>query len=733
MEARREDGHEIVGHNHRGDHRLARLEIRGQADGAPWLVAAREVPLVYHCEVADGRERVHPIRHLLSADLVEGGNEGGKGRVGHEARPPGLRRIRHVVAGDVRCVELLDVVCVGHPIGRGRVEEAVAGNAAVTDGAARILEDDPIQEPLGSKSNVLSGVAVPVVHHDFAGLLPVQDVVHRYAPSRAAGIRPERPEPRPGLRALAAVGADPRRVPPRHANTIQIVVVRARGLDADPIRDGAGRARRVVQDVVPGGHRGVECLGHLVQRRGLAGQGIRHVVVVLLLPMLQGEVAHRAVVGRGEVARTVAPRLLQRLELAVLGQQAAPHRAELRYINLLAIWEDAVEVREAEVSGSEGNNRAHDHVYEIAGEVKRMGCVDHAEDCVLVAVGRGPHVALDVLLRKRELPRRHARRRQLLVAPLDRRNAIGPLVHLGRGVRLVLAAGEGLSNLPVRRTAVDHALPTLDQGQAVVQCADILALRREEALDHDAVAHALCDDAARHAARRLDDDWLDALQTFGHQGLPRIRHTGIPQADLVVVPPNGQPTGEGILCDVPAKHIRACGGCASRRSAGGKRLRCGSLCPRDAGRGDYSGRRLVVVVVIVELRSLRRCGRRRRQPRPSILGRPSGGRSGRSSVLGSHCLHSAALVLGLSRRPRALALRRCLRLLWNCGRRLPQVRLRPRRTAAGLGRRPTGAAASARRRSLDESDHLLAVGGLLARAAAHRALQRKKGLFLQGR
>mmetsp|Transcript_28826 Transcript_28826/g.83450 ORF Transcript_28826/g.83450 Transcript_28826/m.83450 type:complete len:734 (+) Transcript_28826:505-2706(+) len=733
MEARREDGHEIVGHNHRGDHRLARLEIRGQADGAPWLVAAREVPLVYHCEVADGRERVHPIRHLLSADLVEGGNEGGKGRVGHEARPPRLGRLGHVVALDVRRIELIHIIGVRHAVWRRCVLEAIAKHTAVADGAGRILHHDAVQEALGTETYILRRAAIAVVHRDLARFLAVQNVIHGDAPRRPARVGAERAELRTGLRALAAIRANPRRVLPRHAVAMQIVVILAWRHDPDPIRDGARRARGIVQDVVPGGHRGVECLGHLVQRRGLAGQGIRHVVVVLLLPMLQGEVAHRAVVGRGEVARTVAPRLLQRLELAVLGQQAAPHRAELRYINLLAIWEDAVEVREAEVSGSEGNNRAHDHVYEIAGEVKRMGCVDHAEDCVLVAVGRGPHVALDVLLRKRELPRRHARRRQLLVAPLDRRNAIGPLVHLGRGVRLVLAAGEGLSNLPVRRTAVDHALPTLDQGQAVVQCADILALRREEALDHDAVAHALCDDAARHAARRLDDDWLDALQTFGHQGLPRIRHTGIPQADLVVVPPNGQPTGEGILCDVPAKHIRACGGCASRRSAGGKRLRCGSLCPRDAGRGDYSGRRLVVVVVIVELRSLRRCGRRRRQPRPSILGRPSGGRSGRSSVLGSHCLHSAALVLGLSRRPRALALRRCLRLLWNCGRRLPQVRLRPRRTAAGLGRRPTGAAASARRRSLDESDHLLAVGGLLARAAAHRALQRKKGLFLQGR
>mmetsp|Transcript_49541 Transcript_49541/g.142596 ORF Transcript_49541/g.142596 Transcript_49541/m.142596 type:complete len:234 (+) Transcript_49541:332-1033(+) len=232
---RRKDLPEIVGHDHGSDHRLAGLKVRIETYRAPGLAAPGVLPLVHSAEVADGGEGIHPVRHLLGADLVVGRHECGEGRVSHKACPPRHRLIGDVRAHDVGSIELLHVKRISQAEGRGRVAEAVPGDAAVADRSGGVLAHDSVQKPLCAEAEALVDVALPVVHLHVVRLLAVEGVVHGDAPGRAARVGAEGAEGGARLRAGAACGADPRRVLPGDAWAIQLLGVRARRLNADPV------------------------------------------------------------------------------------------------------------------------------------------------------------------------------------------------------------------------------------------------------------------------------------------------------------------------------------------------------------------------------------------------------------------------------------------------------------------------------------------------------------------
>mmetsp|Transcript_42336 Transcript_42336/g.112014 ORF Transcript_42336/g.112014 Transcript_42336/m.112014 type:complete len:446 (-) Transcript_42336:1036-2373(-) len=318
-------GTEGAGHDHGGDDGLARLEVGGEADLADGLPAGLEVRHVHLREVADGREGVHPLAHLICRDLVVGRDERREGRIRHETGPPALRRVGHVAAVQVRGVVGLGVERVGELVGAARGVHARVADAAVARRVGLVLDHDPVEVVLRAEPDAGVLEARPVEHLHLGGLLAEQGVVHGDAPGGPARVGAVGAELRPRLGALAPLRTNVGGVGPGHSVAVQRVVVRARSLHAHPVGHAARRARGVVEDVVARGDRRLEGVHQLQLSALQAVQVGGKVVIKAHLPVPNHKVPERAIVRGGEVARAVAPRLLLGLVLPALRQQASPH------------------------------------------------------------------------------------------------------------------------------------------------------------------------------------------------------------------------------------------------------------------------------------------------------------------------------------------------------------------------------------------------------------------------
>mmetsp|Transcript_62094 Transcript_62094/g.161028 ORF Transcript_62094/g.161028 Transcript_62094/m.161028 type:complete len:306 (-) Transcript_62094:726-1643(-) len=198
------DWPEIVGHDHRGDDSLTSLEVRCQANVTFRFLPLCEVLQIDLAEIANGGKGIHPIRHLLRADLVVWRDEGCEGRVSHKPCPPALRLVWDAFTRGVGGIEL-QIVSICKPVWRGCVYEASTRLSAITSGAGRILDNNPIQEALCPEFGLGVNLAVPVVDCHVVRLLSVQDVVHCHPPRRAAGVSTEGAKASARLSASAAL------------------------------------------------------------------------------------------------------------------------------------------------------------------------------------------------------------------------------------------------------------------------------------------------------------------------------------------------------------------------------------------------------------------------------------------------------------------------------------------------------------------------------------------------
>mmetsp|Transcript_106130 Transcript_106130/g.269520 ORF Transcript_106130/g.269520 Transcript_106130/m.269520 type:complete len:416 (-) Transcript_106130:459-1706(-) len=411
------------------------------------------------------------IRHFLGVWH----HEGREGRPGHEARPPSLAVVRHVVADEPgRPVRgwfvgpLVNLECRGQREGLGVIHlaiavvaVAIAGNASVALSEAPVLRNEAMEVVPRIELDRRIDVARPVVHVHLLGLLGEEHVVHGHAPWHAASIGPVLPPVRAGDIAVACL-ADIRGVSPRHATARQSAVVRASCLHSHPIRDGTRLARGVVEDVVTAENAGIKARNQILQLGRGAIQKRRQILVKLRLPIPAGEVSEHSVVRWGEVPWSIAPirYAFLPLELAIGRREAAPLGACFRQHHLAPVGQLPVQIREAEVRGGEGDDAAHHQIDEVIGIAQGCSQVHHSEQRILVSICGGP-VASVVLARRPhaqlpgELPSGHARGGAACAA--DRGDAVGPGIDLGGGAVVRVGAAEWVVGDIAR--ALDHAQP----------------------------------------------------------------------------------------------------------------------------------------------------------------------------------------------------------------------------------------------------------------------------------
>mmetsp|Transcript_119968 Transcript_119968/g.344843 ORF Transcript_119968/g.344843 Transcript_119968/m.344843 type:complete len:362 (+) Transcript_119968:683-1768(+) len=324
--------------------------------------------------------------HLLSVR----GDEGREGGPRHKARPPRLANVRHIVACDSRRpdggrgrnrIRRVDLEGSGQRKGLRKVHlaaavvaVAIAKDATVALAVKLVLGGDAVQVIPGVEFDAFVLLAGPVEHADLLRLLGIQRVVHGDAPRHPGGIGTEAPPAGARRRAVALLGTDIRRVLPRHAFAGQVLVGLARGFDADPVRDGAGLARRVIQDVVSRGDRCLKRINQILKRRLGAVEMRWEVLVKLGLPLGFKEVPEGPVIGGREIGRHSTPvgDALLAHEFSGRWRQTTPLRAGLCDVDAGPIGQRPEHVRKAKIRGSECNHTADGHVDEVGRVFERL-------------------------------------------------------------------------------------------------------------------------------------------------------------------------------------------------------------------------------------------------------------------------------------------------------------------------------------------------------------------------
>mmetsp|Transcript_28822 Transcript_28822/g.83431 ORF Transcript_28822/g.83431 Transcript_28822/m.83431 type:complete len:567 (-) Transcript_28822:9-1709(-) len=474
------------------------------------------------------RQQGHVVVGQIDGDIVRG-HEGSERRVGHEAGPPRLPVVRHGVAREARRagpfvggegLRQLEGLRGVHDAARV-VAVAAALVAAIARSIAAVLRDDAIQEKAGVEGDVLVDPPRPPIHIHALRVRRVQHIIHSQSPEGPPRIRAEGPPTCAGRRALALVLADERRVLPRHSLARQRIIRLAWSHDAHPIRDRAGLAGRVVQDVVARQNGAVERRSEVAELRLLPVEGLGEVCLESLVPHLREKLLEGAVVRRREVSRVVAPLRAQRFELAVRRRQTAPLGAGLGHEDALAIGERAVHVREAEVGRGEGDDEPNDDVDEVNGVVECPGDIHRAEHRVHIAVSGGAMARLPGVVGRaqvaRELPGGDAGG-----APaVDRGHAVRVGIHLQRGTVLLARATEG--QLRVMVDALDHPKPGAQEAHGKI-LGPRIALRGEHSLNHQRIAHAFRDDATGETTCGMHHLGLHTLEQRRQRRVLEQRH-----------------------------------------------------------------------------------------------------------------------------------------------------------------------------------------------------------------